>query len=123
MFTLGDTLNRCNFVGFSYTSNLMPGPGLTVTSANVQDVAGSLPASLPAAADVYVETTDHIVFHSNPNGAWVVGEVSDYGPTSSWSLVTASVPTLRIPMLIGLAVLLALLGAMLLKSVPKRRAA
>jgi hypothetical protein len=101
----------------------MPGPGLTVTSTNLSDFGGSLPASLPAPAGVFIETTDHIVFESNPNGSWVVGAISDFGSTSTWNLVTASVPALRIPMLIGLAVLLALLGAFLLKGVPQRRAA
>jgi hypothetical protein len=63
-----------------------------------------------------------MIFESNPNGTWAVGE-TDYGSTSAWSVYQPSVPALRIPMLIGLAVLLALLGAILLKSVPRRRAA
>jgi hypothetical protein len=118
-YTPGTQFNySCNFVSFTYYSNLI---NYTVTPSNLYNAFGTLPASLPAAASVFVETNGGLIFESSTDGDWNVGE-TDYGSSSLWSLAPASVPAVSVPMLIGLAVMLALIGTILLKGIPRRRA-
>ena len=119
-YTLGAGLTYCNFVSFSYHSNLT---SFTITSSNFTSLSGGLPASLPASANVSVVGPGNNALTSNANGSWFVG-ASDYGPTSSWSLPqVTNVPVMSVPMLIGLALMLGLIGAAMLKWLPNRRSA
>jgi hypothetical protein len=129
-YTLGTALGNANFVSFSYVSNLIPSPNLYITQGTLNYISGTLPASLPGFADVNILGSGNInSFQSAGDGSWCAGLycIDDHGNTSSgsWGLppATPTVPALSVPMLIGLAVMLALIGAILLKGLPKRAAA
>ena len=133
-YTPGQPLAWANFVSFMYTSSINPIPGgITPAVLNGKfDAAplltGSIPAVLPAPAVVNLGWNSNnyvLMTNSNSNGFWCVGAngcQGDWGQPGTWSLVGASpapsavgTPALGVPMLIGLAVLLALLGAAILR--------
>jgi hypothetical protein len=107
-YTLGTELNSCNFVSFTYTSNLT---SFTITPSGVNDLGGTLPASLPSAAFVRVRGTGSNNFGSSTNGSWSV-DLTDYGTGGTWSLPSA-VPTLSTAAWCALGLLLAGAGALL----------
>ena len=110
-YTLGDTLTGCNFVSFTYTSNLT---SFTITAPGSYDLSGMLPVSLPAAAMVNVRDSTN-EFSSSANGTWNVDE-SDYGTGGTWSLPsTSTAPTLSPAALCALGLLLAGAGALLVR--------
>ncbi len=121
-YTLGTSLSNSNFVSFTYTSNLTT---FSLTAANSPTLLGMLPASLPATAQVTVSgyaTNPNYFFGSQTDGSWCVGFtcLSDTGTSSSWSLNSPNVPTLRYPTLAGLAALLAAAGVLLLRQARRR---
>jgi hypothetical protein len=107
-YTLGTALSSCNFVSFTYTSNLT---SFTITAPGSFSLEGTLPASLPSAASVRVIGTGRNNFQSNTGGSWEVG-LSDRGTGGIWSLPSA-VPTLSTAALCALGLLLAGAGALL----------
>ena len=108
-YTLGTALNSCNFVSFTYTSNLT---SFTITAPGY--LSGTLPVSLPAAATVNVNNSTN-GFSSNVNGNWVVG-LLDLGTGGIWSLPsTSTAPTLSTAALCALGLLLAGAGALLVR--------
>lgn len=113
-YTLGTALNSCNFVSFTYSSNLK---SFTITPATLNYLSGTLPTTLPAAATVSVFGSGSNALTTNSNGFWSVG-LSDFGPSSTWSLppVTTAVPTLSTGVLGALVLLLAGAGALLARS-------
>jgi hypothetical protein len=120
-YTLGTALANSNFVSFSYSSNLL---SFSLTQANSPNLSGTLPATLPAQATVLVDgftTNPNDLLWSHSDGSWCAGSncTGDNGSSSTWGLAP-SVPALRLPMLIGLAAMLALAGVMLLKLARRR---
>ena len=119
-YTLGNAITFCNFVSFTYRSNLT---SFTVNQSNFSGIGGTLPTSLPSAANVTItcQTAAHDVT-TNSNGSWSVGALQelDFGSVSSWGYPPPSVPVFSIPAIFALATMLALLGAILLKGFPKR---
>jgi hypothetical protein len=109
-YTLGTALNSCNFVSFTYTSNLT---SFTLTTSGSYYLSGMLPVSLPAAATVRVFGTGDNDFLSNTDGTWYVG-LADYGTGGTWSL-PSTVPTLSTAALCTLSLLLAGAGALLVR--------
>jgi hypothetical protein len=110
-YTLGTALNSCNFVSFTYTSNLT---SFTITTSGSYYLSGTLPVSLPAAATVNVNNSNN-GFSSNVNGNWFVG-LLDHGTGGIWSLPsTSTVPTLSTAALCALGLLLAGAGALLVR--------
>jgi hypothetical protein len=113
-YTLGTALNSCNFVSFTYTSNLTSFT-VTVTQYGFRGLVGKLPASLPAAATVRMEGPGSATLASNANGSWGVG-LSDNGPTHTRGLAAptpTAVPTLSTAAWCALGLLLAGAGALL----------
>ena len=108
-YTLGTELNSCNFVSFTYTSNLT---SFTITTSGSYYLSGTLPVSLPAAATVNVNNSNN-GFSSNVNGNWFVG-LLDHGTGGTWSL-PSTVPTLSAAALCFLGLLLASAGALLVR--------
>jgi hypothetical protein len=107
-YTLGTALAPCNFVSFTYTSNLT---SFTITAPGSFSLSGTLPASLPSAASIRVRGTGRNDFQSNTDGAWYVG-LDDHGTGGIWSLPSA-VPTLSTAAWCALGLLLAGAGALL----------
>ena len=107
-YTLGTSLSNCNFVSFTYTSNLT---SFTITAPGSFSLSGTLPASLPSAATVRVIGTGSNNFGSNTDGSWYVG-LTDYGTGGTWSL-PSTVPTLSTAAWCALGLLLAGAGALL----------
>jgi hypothetical protein len=129
-YTPGQPLSWANFVSFTYTSSINPIPGgITPSSPNFSSssvLSGTIPATLPAPALVSLGwNNSNMVLQTTLAGYWCVGVngcISDNGVLGTWSLVGASpapsavgTPALGLPMLMGLAALLALLGAMILR--------
>jgi hypothetical protein len=88
-YALGSAFNASEFVSFSYSSNL-----INFVSGDVNLlVAGILPTLLPAAATVGI-SNNFQGFSSNSNGTWVIEQLvsADFGPTSTWSVASASTP-------------------------------
>ena len=111
-YTLGTELNGCNFVSFTYTSNLT---SFTVTTSGFYRLSGMLPVSLPAAATVNVSDSTN-GFSSNVNGNWSVG-LRDRGIGGIWGLAApTAVPTLSTAALCALGLLLAGAGALLVRA-------
>ena len=110
-YTLGTALYSCNFVSFTYTSNLT---SFTIAPSDSPNLSGTLPASLPSAATVRVFSGSN-AFESNSGGAWCAGTgcVGDIGSSSIWGYPTAAVPTLSTPAWCALGLLLAGAGALL----------
>ena len=134
-YTQGSALASSNFVGFSYSSNLV---SFTLTAANNPVLSGTLPASLPAAANVniWANTTANGVnagmelYTQTSGGSWCAGFecAGDYGTAGTWSLVTtttttpaAGAPALSDWMLVCLAAAIAAMGALLLKKACRTR--
>jgi hypothetical protein len=70
-YTLGNQLTSCNFVRFTYSSNLV---SFTMTQSDSPDLSGMLPTSLPATATVTIR--DFVAqkqFASDVSGSWSVG--------------------------------------------------
>jgi hypothetical protein len=130
-YTPGQALTWANFVSFTYTSNINPIPaGITPSTPNYSSssyLSGTIPANLPGPAAVILGYNSYnwvLQTTTGATGYWCVGANAcdgDWGNGSVWSLVGASsptpvaVPALGHPMLIGLAVLLALFGATILR--------
>src|SRR5258708_38913262 len=74
-YTLGNPFDITNFVSFSYTSNLMTfvWSGIGSGPDQVSDFSGSLPATLPAYADINISSQDVQVFGPVSSGSWCVG--------------------------------------------------
>ena len=91
-YTLGDLLGADNFVSFSYSSNLT---SFTLNSVNT--LIGSL-SNLPGANFVEFNDADFVFssFAAGQISPWCTGATgscgSDFGLTSSWSLVAGAVP-------------------------------
>ena len=113
-YTLGTALSSCNFVSFTYSSNLR---SFTITPATLSNLSGTLPSTLPAAATVSIIGSGINALSTNVNGSWGVG-IADYGSSHTWSLlpVTTAVPTLSTGVLGALILLLAGAGALLARS-------
>lgn len=112
-YTLGTALASCNFVSFTYSSNLT---SFTITQATLVNLSGAgLPATLPGPGTVQVGGPNPDNFSSNSGGTWTVGAV-DYGTGGTWSLYTNAVPTLSTAVLCALALLLAGAGALLVRA-------
>jgi hypothetical protein len=109
-YTLGTTLSNCNFVSFTYTSNLT---SFTVTTSGSYYLSGMLPVSLPAAAAVQVSGSGSNNFLSNTDGTWYVG-LADRGTGGTWSL-PSTVPTLSAAAIGALGLLLAGAGTLLVR--------
>jgi len=114
-YTLGTALTGCNFVSFTYTSNLT---SFTITQANSVSLSGTgLPASLPAAAQVIVIGPDPKNFGSGTDGSWYVGLApADYGTGGTWGYPPTAVPTLSTAAFGALGLLLAGAGVLLMRS-------
>ena len=116
-YTLGTALSNCNFVSFTYTSNLV---SFTMTQSDSPNLSGMLPAPLPATATVTIR--DFVIqmgFTSDVNGSWSVGAFSpsDTGASSLWgSATTTAVPTLSVAAWCALGLLLAGAGALLARA-------
>jgi hypothetical protein len=110
-YTLGTALDNCNFVSFTYTSNLT---SFTITAPGSFKLGGTLPASLPSAALVRVMGTGRNNFESTTGGSWRVG-LTDYGTGGTWSLPSTAAPTLSPAALCALVLLLAGAGALLVR--------
>ena len=128
-YTLGNTILQANFVSLTYSSNLT---SYTITTANSPLINGSLPASLPSAANVdFFATTggaaQGMELNTYSYGSWCAGFecTGDYGTAGSWSLYSPpappSVPALSTWMQICLAALMAAMGAWLLQSARRAR--
>jgi hypothetical protein len=115
-YTLGDTLDSCNLVSFTYTSNLT---SFTITPSGSYNLGGTLPASLPSAASVRVFGTGRNNFESTTGGAWCAGAgcVGDIGTSSTWGYPPSpsTAPTLSPAALGALVLLLAGAGALLVR--------
>ena len=118
-YTLGNTLTSCNFVSFTYTSNLI---SFTMTQSDFPYLGGMLPVSLPATATVTIR--DNVIemqFGSDVSGSWSVGAFSfdDTGTSSIWGYpapaTTPAVPTLSTAAFCALGLLLAGAGALLVR--------
>ena len=74
-YTLGNPFDITNFVSFSYTSNLMTfvWSGIGSGPDQVSDFSGSLPATLPAYADINISSQSVQVFGPVSSGSWCVG--------------------------------------------------
>ena len=74
-YTLGNPFDISNFVSFSYTSNLtsfvLTGTGSGPNQASA--FSGSLPALLPAFADVNIDSQSMQIFNSVSSGSWCAG--------------------------------------------------
>jgi hypothetical protein len=113
-YTLGTALTNCNFVSFTYTSNVVG--SFTITPSTLVSLSGTLPSPLPATATVYVLGPGSNELYTNVSGSWGVGP-SDYGATGLWGVYsTATVPTLSTAALGALVLLLAGAGALLARS-------
>jgi len=121
-YTLGQPLGNGNFVSFSYSSNLT---SFTISSATLVNLGGTLPASLPGPAAVTIIGPNNVALNTQLNGNWCSGTncLLDSGSGGSWGLPGSTVPALSIPAMIGLAVMMVLMGAFLLKRLPNRNAA
>jgi len=113
-YTLGNSLTSCNFVSFTYTSNLI---GLTMTQSDFPNLSGMLPVSLPAPATVSIrDSVIQMQFGSDVGGTWSVAgyHPADTGTSSTWGYPSV-VPTLSIAALCALGLLLAGAGALLVR--------
>jgi hypothetical protein len=89
-YTPGNQFDQTNFVSFTYSSDLMT---LTLGPGDVSSVSGSLPAMLPAMADVTIlDLGSNIIFQSSSGGSWCAGTNGcnlDFGAESSWDQAQA----------------------------------
>lgn len=95
-YVLGTTLTNANFVSFGYTSDLIP--SLSITSANLLNISGSLNSDLSGGvSSLSILRQDFTMFVSSTNGAgaWCLGSAcgQDDGPSSSWALNSSGSPT------------------------------
>lgn len=115
-YTLGNSLTSCNFVSFTYTSNLT---GFTMTQSDFPNLSGMLPVSLPAPATVSIrDLTIEMRFDSDIGGTWTVSgyHPADTGTSSMWGYPAPAVPTLNTAAFCALGLLLAGAGALLLRA-------
>ena len=115
-YTLGTELTSCNFVSFTYTSNLT---SVTMTQSDSPNLSGMLPVSLPATANVSIrDFATEMRFDSDVSGTWSVGAFhpDDTGTSSLWGYPAPAVPTLGIAAFCALGWLLAGAGALLLRA-------
>ena len=115
-YTLGTELTSCNFVSFTYTSNLT---SVTMTQSDSPNLSGMLPVSLPATASVSIrDFAIEMRFDSDVSGNWSVGAFhpDDTGTSSLWGYPAPAVPTLGIAAFCALGWLLAGAGALLLRA-------
>ena len=112
-YTLGTALSSCNFVSFTYKSNLT---SFTIAPSDSPNLSGMLPASLPATATVTIrDIVIQLQFASDVSGSWSVSAFHpvDTGASSIWGYPPAPVPTLGATGLCALGLLLAGAGALL----------
>jgi hypothetical protein len=115
-YTLGTALSSCNFVSFTYASNLT---SFTITPSDSPNLSGMLPVSLPATATVSIrDFVTQMGFASDVSGSWSVGAFlpDDTGTSSLWGYPPNSVPTLSIAALGALGLLLAGAGTLLARA-------
>ena len=115
-YTLGTELTSCNFVSFTYTSNLT---SVTMTQSDSPNLSGMLPVSLPATANVSIrDFATEMRFDSDVSGTWSVGEFhpDDTGTSSLWGYPPSTVPALNTAAMCALGLLLAGAGALLLRA-------
>jgi hypothetical protein len=124
-YTQGQAFSSSNFVSLTYSSNLLT---FTLTQQDNPSVSGTIPANLPAAANVSIFGPGTKVLFTQGNGNWCSGNscASDFGPTSLWSLPGGGAPTsvgapaLNDWMLISLAAAMAVMGGILVKRAQAR---
>ena len=119
-YTPGTNFTSSNLFSFTYTSNL-----INFTLGPSAFASGLIPASLPAAANVNVSSNPccSTQFSSFSNGTWCAGNScdDDSGTGGVWALPASPTPTptgapaLTGVGLSGLAVTIAVMGAILLK--------
>jgi len=123
-YTLGNNFASCNFVSFTYHSNIL---NLTINSGNFGSLSGRLPPSLPSTANVTLyDSTFTYGIYSQIGGSWNTNPPQeDFGSSHIWGVYVppSGVPTLGLPSLIALGALLALLGTILLRRLPRQGAA
>jgi len=107
-YTQGTALSAANFVSFNYTSSKIT---FSITAAQLtgSGLTGTIPATLPAPANVSIFSDGTIQFNSQSNGAWCTGIAcrNDFGlPSSgSWALTAAAITPTPIPQSLLLVVL------------------
>jgi hypothetical protein len=128
-YTLGTPIDATlNFVSLTYSSNLI---SFTITQSDPPFVSGSLPATLPGVASLTLSTPGNNIvgkqLETQNSGWWCAGATcsADYGNSHTWSLYTApppatpapaGTPTLSDYALLTLAVGIAVMGGILLKT-------
>jgi len=97
-----DTTNG-DFVSFSYSSSFFP--SFTIDSASLSSMSVDIPASLPAAANVDIESGGY-EFNTSTNGSWYLEILPpDQGINGQWSSAVPE-PTMPSLMCLGLAAML-----------------
>lgn len=93
-YTLGNAVDITNFVSFSYSSNLtsfiLSGTG--GGAGQVSAFSGSLPAMLPAFADINMDSESMQIFNTSSSGSWCAGFNGcnlDFGDNGVW---TSAIP-------------------------------
>ena len=112
-YNLGANIQSGNFVSLTYSSNLT---NFTILASDRPDLKGALPPNLPAPANFGIRASGNRTFIANNDGTWCAGPGcnADSGTSGTWSLPPVAVPTVRAPVLIGVALTLAALGLFLL---------
>ena len=119
-YTPGTPILNGNFISLTYTSNLL---NFVLNSSDNPSVSGSIPASLPSAAGVFIFGPGNKVLDTQQNGRWCSGLScdSDFGPGHTWNAAAATAtsaagaPALNKGILVSLAVAMAAMGALLVR--------
>jgi hypothetical protein len=123
-YTLGASLTNANFVSLNYSSNLL---SFSLSSSDNPGVFGSLPVTLPAAANVSIFANPccnrQLVTQISGNGFWCAGNScgDDIGTGAVWAFPSnpgagpTGVPALTDVTLGCLAIAIAVIGGILLK--------
>jgi hypothetical protein len=126
-YTLNQAITAANFVSFIYSSNVL---NFTLLPSDNPLVSGMFVTSLPAPANISLVGPGISVLTSLSSGSWCGGLdcASDKGSSSTWSMASGSgslltIPTLSTPALVGMALVMAALGVVLLKRRRARSAA
>ena len=124
-YTLGTALSNANFVSFTYSS---PKMSMSIAPGDLAGggLTGSLPAGLPAVAQVNIGISGGPALSTQP-GFWCAGLaacLADYGSVHVWSVYSAPAPTptgavgapaLTDTMFLTLAAALAVMGGIFVK--------